>query len=287
MSVNTFFQKKQVLLFTTLSIFLSNVGTENLYGLRTIRWTKDENRKLIERVENLPRFANDRITWIVIAQSFPNKTPCQCKQRWRYVLKPKLGREFWTEDENQKLIEQVENLPRPTNGRIMWIIIIQSFPNKTSNQCRRHWRYVLKPKLGEKFWTEDENQRLIKAVEKYRDSDELPWKEIAEALPDKQCWQCWHQLMCVLKPKLGEKFWTEDENQRLIEVIEKYRDSDELPWKEIAEALPGKQRWQCWHQLMCVLKPKLWKEFWSESEEGILRRAVFSACSLGIDIPWG
>lgn len=62
--------------------------------------------------------------------------------------------------------------------------------------------------------------------------------------------QHWHR---VLNPKICKKAWTKQEDDLLIQRVEKHGESS---WKRIAEGLPGRTDIQCRHRFMMLKKYK-------------------------------
>lgn len=57
------------------------------------RWTKEEDEKLKELVDDL---GTD--SWKEVANNFPDRTDVQCLHRWQKVLNPELVKGPWTKE---------------------------------------------------------------------------------------------------------------------------------------------------------------------------------------------
>jgi hypothetical protein len=108
-------------------------------------WSKTESRKLKSIVQNfIKRNGNRKINWQVTAQSLAKKTDKvgyrtdrQCHSHWKYLLSLDFGQEFWTQDEDENLKEQLQNPPRDNQNRISWVkIVAESIPSKSPDACR-------------------------------------------------------------------------------------------------------------------------------------------------------
>ncbi|XP_064864615.1 transcriptional activator Myb-like isoform X1 [Oncorhynchus nerka] len=120
---------------------------------------------------------------------------------------------------------------------------------------------------GKTRWTREEDEKLKKLVEHHGSSD---WKLIASFLPNRTDVQCQHRWQKVLNPELIKGPWTKEEDQRVIELVQKY---GAKRWSVIAKHLKGRIGKQCrerWHN---HLNPEVKKTSWTEEEDQIIYQA--------------
>ncbi|XP_070705650.1 transcriptional activator Myb isoform X4 [Pempheris klunzingeri] len=121
--------------------------------------------------------------------------------------------------------------------------------------------------LGKTRWTREEDEKLKKLVELHGSED---WKLIASLLTNRTDVQCQHRWQKVLNPELIKGPWTKEEDQRVIELVQKY---GAKRWSVIAKHLKGRIGKQCrerWHN---HLNPEVKKTSWTEEEDRIIYRA--------------
>ncbi|XP_043932245.1 transcriptional activator Myb isoform X1 [Protopterus annectens] len=121
--------------------------------------------------------------------------------------------------------------------------------------------------LGKTRWTREEDEKLKKLVEQHGTED---WKVIASFLPNRSDVQCQHRWQKVLNPELIKGPWTKEEDQRVIELVQKYGPKR---WSVIAKHLKGRIGKQCrerWHN---HLNPEVKKTSWTEEEDRIIYQA--------------
>ncbi|KAM6181341.1 transcriptional activator Myb isoform 7-T7 [Erethizon dorsatum] len=121
--------------------------------------------------------------------------------------------------------------------------------------------------LGKTRWTREEDEKLKKLVEQNGTDD---WKVIANYLPNRTDVQCQHRWQKVLNPELIKGPWTKEEDQRVIELVQKYGPKR---WSVIAKHLKGRIGKQCrerWHN---HLNPEVKKTCWTEEEDRIIYQA--------------
>ncbi|BBG97500.1 myb domain protein 3r-5, partial [Prunus dulcis] len=110
-------------------------------------------------------------------------------------------------------------------------------------------------------WTEEEDEILAHAVQKFNGRN---WKKIAECVPDRTDVQCLHRWQKVLNPDLVKGFWSKEEDDLIIELVAKQGNKK---WSEIAKSLPGRIGKQCrerWHN---HLNPDIKRTAWTKAEE--------------------
>ncbi|KAL3498418.1 hypothetical protein ACH5RR_041150 [Cinchona calisaya] len=139
------------------------------------------------------------------------------------------------------------NLPRvrPTHGR-------------TSGPTRRSTK-------GQ--WTPEEDEILRQAVQRFKGKN---WKKIAECFKDRTDVQCLHRWQKVLNPELVKGPWSREEDEIIVELVNKYGPKK---WSTIAQHLQGRIGKQCrerWHN---HLNPSINREAWTQEEELALIRA--------------
>ncbi|KAG8045758.1 hypothetical protein GUJ93_ZPchr0008g13146 [Zizania palustris] len=110
-------------------------------------------------------------------------------------------------------------------------------------------------------WTPEEDAILSRAVQTYKGKN---WKKIAECFPDRTDVQCLHRWQKVLNPELVKGPWSKEEDEIIVQMVNKYGPKK---WSTIAQALPGRIGKQCrerWHN---HLNPGINKEAWTQEEE--------------------
>ena len=113
-------------------------------------------------------------------------------------------------------------------------------------------------------WSADEDELLREAVNKYGGRN---WKRISEAMSGRTDVQCLHRWQKVLRPGLIKGPWTKEEDDAVIELVNKYGIKS---WSQIARQLKGRLGKQCrerWHN---HLNPNICKDPWTQEEDNII-----------------
>ncbi|XVF55282.1 hypothetical protein PTKIN_Ptkin06aG0024400 [Pterospermum kingtungense] len=139
-----------------------------------------------------------------------------------------------------------------------------SSPAPTSPNHRRTTGPIRRAKGG---WTPEEDETLRNAVAAFKGKS---WKKIAEFFPDRSEVQCLHRWQKVLNPDLVKGPWTQEEDDKIVELVSRYGPTK---WSVIAKSLPGRIGKQCrerWHN---HLNPDIKKDAWTLEEELALMNA--------------
>lgn len=134
----------------------------------------------------------------------------------------------------------------------------------TSPSHRRTTGPIRRAKGG---WTAEEDETLRNAVAAFKGKH---WKKIAEFFADRSEVQCLHRWQKVLNPELVKGPWTQEEDDKIVELVAKYGPTK---WSLIAKSLPGRIGKQCrerWHN---HLNPDIKKDAWTLEEELALMNA--------------
>ncbi|KAJ0415337.1 hypothetical protein BJY00DRAFT_293593 [Aspergillus carlsbadensis] len=124
------------------------------------------------------------------------------------------------------------------------------------------------------LWAEEEDRILRREVIKQGSPDvklgkPRDWRAIAEKLPgrsNKDCRKRWFKL----DSKINKGPWSQEENKRLHEAVEKYT----TVWTEVAQVVGTRQPDQCAKRWQHFLDPGLNRSGWTPEEDEILAAEV-------------
>jgi len=162
-------------------------------------WTEEEDEKLRVSVI-LKREKN----WDKISKEIQNKTPSQCKNRWKNALSPSIvkvsERRKWVPEEDDSLSKLVKKY-----GTKNWRIIASHLRGRLPKQCRERWINHLDPSIVKGRLTEKEWKVVLDA------HDELGnrWSEIAKLIPGRtpnQIKNHWHAMVRKTKKRKFKEY---------------------------------------------------------------------------------
>ncbi|KAG5031089.1 hypothetical protein JHK85_015071 [Glycine max] len=158
----------------------------------------------------------------------------------------------------QQTMEGDQTIPAASDVVIEGVQKIRALNGRTTGPTRRSTK-------GQ--WTPEEDEILRKAVQRFKGKN---WKKIAECFKDRTDVQCLHRWQKVLNPELVKGPWSKEEDEIIIDLVNRYGPKK---WSTIAQHLPGRIGKQCrerWHN---HLNPTINKEAWTQEEELALIRA--------------
>ncbi|NXA92164.1 SNPC4 protein, partial [Melanocharis versteri] len=195
-------------------------------------WTEEE----IERLKQIAAEHN-YLDWQTIAQELgTNRTPFQCLQEYQICNKD-LKRKEWTRDEDQMLLELVQEMR--VGSHIPYKKIAYYMEGRDSAQLIYRWTKSVDPSLKKGHWTPEEDSMLMAAVKKYREKD---WYKIRTEVPGRSDAQCRDRYLKVLHWDLKKGKWSLQEEEQLIELVQKHGLGH---WNKIASELPHRTGSQC------------------------------------------
>jgi len=125
---------------------LAVFNIEKKKGNKQLKWTKEEDSKLLSLVENY----GAKIVWSEISKHFDNKSKTQCYSRFRQI-NPTLNKGAWTEKEEKQLSELTRKYGKN------WAKISVMLKTRSGKQIRDHYNYCLDNKGN---FTEEEDLKI-------------------------------------------------------------------------------------------------------------------------------
>uniref|UniRef100_A0A8C6X9D1 Small nuclear RNA activating complex polypeptide 4 n=1 Tax=Naja naja TaxID=35670 RepID=A0A8C6X9D1_NAJNA len=219
-------------------------GTRNASELRKY-WQNYEHPNINkkewseEEIEKLKEIAvrHGGLHWEAIAQELgTQRTAFQCLQKFQSYNKD-FKRSEWSPEEDQMLRQLVQEMR--VGNHIPYRKMAYYMEGRDSAQLIYRWTKRVDPNLKRGAWTPKEDALLLKAVAKY---GEREWYKIRVEVPGRNDLQCRDRYLHSLHYDIKKGKWSQEEEEKLIELTEKYGRGH---WAKIASELPHRSGSQC------------------------------------------
>ncbi|XP_073397135.1 snRNA-activating protein complex subunit 4 isoform X2 [Dendrobates tinctorius] len=206
---------------------ISNVNFEGVHNADRLSkmWKNDLHPHINKadwgevEIKKLQEIAQEHkfVHWEVIAEELrTGRTAFQCLQQFQLNNKDFKRKEF-IKEEDEVLTHLVQRMRVGTH--IPYHKIAYFMEGRNSMQLLHRWSKCLDPSLKKGYWNREEDKLLLKAVEKYGAKD---WYKIQLEVPGRSDTQCRERYVKTLRKDVKKGHWSEEEKQKLIELIEKY-----------------------------------------------------------------
>jgi myb proto-oncogene protein len=199
------------------------------------KWTKEEDVKLIEAVEEFGK------VWVRVAARVPGRSESQCARRWHKSLDPPAidqtksacNEGKWAVEEDAKLTDAVKK-----HGVNNWIAVAVFVPGRTYRQCHDRWAKHVDPIIKNDKWAVEEDAMMMRAVKEHGGSN---WVAVAAMIPGRTNEQCHQRWFRSLNPGIKRGKWTEEEDGILTVAVLELGDN----WDVVSTLVPGRTNDQC------------------------------------------
>lgn len=183
---------------------------------------------------------------------------------WFGYLMPSLNRKAWNYSEDDQLLS-IANMYLAQN----WTEIARHIPNRSPIQCLVQYHTVLTEKnfMKNSRWTKEEDEHLVKMVEKYRIGNIIPWTKILETMPGRYKAQIYNRYMFSLNPAIKREKFSVEEDCILMAAVEEYgANFQNFP----PHLLPGRNFVQIRNRYNNVLKNNGKVKHWTMHDDQLL-----------------
>ncbi|RZF43885.1 hypothetical protein LSTR_LSTR007221, partial [Laodelphax striatellus] len=195
-------------------------------------WTKQENDKLVLLAD---KYSGQ--DWDAIATELgTNRSAYQCCSHFERNFDKNIrviGK--WSKEEDDKLIYAVKTFR--AGNQIPWEKISYFMATRSVQQIRSHWTETLAPHLKKGRFSPEEDELLLRAVEKYG----LSFRSAAALFPNRTAVQIKGRYIRKMENAKTKGRWSLEEDKTLLKLV------DEIgvgKWKKISEHFTTRTRTQ-------------------------------------------
>ena len=139
--------------------------------------------------------------------------------------------------------------------------------------CQLMWQNMLHFSINRQSWKSEENKKLFQIIkeESARNRGRPDWDKVATELGSQrtgfQCLMRYKQISCQ---RLDRRRWSQDEDNRLMHLVEKCRLHNYVPWTKISYYMFNRNKDQCYRRYTGSLKPFMRKGTFTYAEDCVI-----------------
>ncbi|KAG6832744.1 hypothetical protein H0H87_000593 [Tephrocybe sp. NHM501043] len=127
-------------------------------------------------------------------------------------------RRSWTPKEDQLLRDAVEREDPDNANPSKWHAIAKHVPNRTNKDCRKRWFAKMASDVVKGGWAPDEDEKLVKGIEKYG----TRWSLVASIVQTRNSDQCAKRWTDTLNPAIDRTTWTPEADELLLQAVNEH-----------------------------------------------------------------
>ncbi|GFY61945.1 transcription factor MYB3R-2 [Trichonephila inaurata madagascariensis] len=161
-----------------------------------------------------------------------------------------------------EIIKEVED-------RIDWMQIAVRYLEsaRSYEECEAMWKNYASIFISKLPFSAEEDARLSKLVKKY---NERNWDAIAEEMTGRSAIQCLERYQTCLNKALIKKYWTPEEDKKLMDVVESVKVGKFIPWNRVVSEMEGRERHQIINRYERTISKELKRSPWTKEEDAML-----------------
>ncbi|KAB0792047.1 hypothetical protein PPYR_14008 [Photinus pyralis] len=156
---------------------------------------------------------------------------------------------------------------------INWYKVADAFKGaRTPNECKALWNIYLHPQINKKLWTAEESVQIKGLVKQYNCQN---WDAIARELgTNRSGYLVFLNYFTNLWSKFKTDRFTEEEDARILNLVDKYRVGSFIPWRIISTDFRDRSKGQIYHRYKYYLSSIHRRGPFSEAEDALLLHLV-------------
>lgn len=157
--------------------------------------------------------------------------------------------EYKKQISKKKLLELMDTMADKESFTIDWFTVSQNNLDgrHAPNTSEAIWDAYLRPSLNRQQWTAEEDDLLLNTME---NCVPLDWVEVAKRMDRRSVYQCVvHYRTKLALPQQGNcGRWSAEEDALLLEMVNKYRIGNRIPWSNVETKIPSRNKQQVYQR---------------------------------------
>ncbi|CAF1194636.1 unnamed protein product, partial [Didymodactylos carnosus] len=201
--------------------------------------------------KQLFRLYNLSIDWYDVAtNALKNQFSEKCCQKtWEQICHPSLNQGPWSVEEDDKLYRLVQKYGCYGD---QWQLIAKNMPGRSSYLCAKRFMYLENIKLDNTNFSNSEKETLCQIVEDKRSAYYIPFNRISYLISNRTP-RAIRKQWDLLDPYRRVGQWQVEEDEMLMNGVQKQSRRSKINWNLIAENLPGRLPRKCYHRYLHLI----------------------------------
>lgn len=141
---------------------------------------------------------------------------------------------------------------------------MMTYHNHQQSNEKKCFQFEIKRIGDQRKWQQEEDSLLLQLAEKFKNRN---WKAIASHFQDKSPLQCFSRFKRI-RPGIVKGSWTKDEDNRILELVDKFGRA----WSKISKLIGSRNGKQVRDRYINILDPTVRKEKFTLEEDVLVLR---------------
>ncbi|GFR15128.1 myb-like protein L, partial [Trichonephila clavata] len=157
--------------------------------------------------------------------------------------------------------------------RIDWMQVAVRYLEsaRSDDECEAMWNNYASIFISKLPFSPEEDDRLSKLVKKYNGRN---WDAIAEEMSGRSAIQCLERYQTRLNKAFIKKYWTPEEDKKLMDVVDSLKVGKFIPWNKVVSYMEGRERHQIINRYQRTINTELKRTPWTKEEDAMLLACV-------------
>ncbi|XP_042907761.2 uncharacterized protein [Parasteatoda tepidariorum] len=218
---------------------------------------EESQRPLAEILED----TKGKLDWMTISATNlqGNKTEEECEIMWNNYISYSVNKDAFSAVEDKKLKRLVDRY----KARNWDAIAVELGTNRTAIQCLERYQTHLNEELTKRYWTPEEDKKLMELVDAFKVGNFIPWNHVCSHMEGRTRHQILNRYDRTISKEIKRTPFTPEEDAMILACVQKFGKQ----WTKMKEFLPGRSTYTIRERFVNTLDPALKIGAWTTAED--------------------
>ncbi|GFT04077.1 snRNA-activating protein complex subunit 4 [Trichonephila clavipes] len=164
------------------------------------------------------------------------------------------------QDKDRRRYDSKHQMVSYAPGDLVWVY---TPTERSAVQCLERYQTCLNKALIKKYWTPEEDKKLMDVVESLKVGKFIPWNRVVSEMEGRERHQIINRYERTINKELKRSPWTKEEDAMLLACFSKFGPH----WCKMREFFPGRNTYTLRERYVNILDPKLKCAQWTKIED--------------------